>query len=152
MANYKPDVIIDELHGAVVKHGTIFRQKRIRNASGRCIKKCKKELYKIENPRDFDKKPQIGNELINRTAFQNAIYRTRDILAAGKPENNPTPEQVAELQSWTARFEAQIPGNRGSKPDPEAPFIPKTGKQKRYYQLNTFIRAIIYRQLKSTPS
>ena len=149
MAEFKPDVIIDELHGAIVPKGVIFRQKRLRNSSGKCIKKCKKEAYKVENPRDFDRKPQTGNELVNRQAFQEAIYRTHSILAAAKPENNPTPEQIAELKAWQARFEAQIPGVRGGKPDSEAPLYPQSLKQKRYYQLNTFIRAIIYHQLKS---
>ena len=149
MAGFKTDAILDELHGAIVKKGIIFRQKRIRNSSGKCIKKCKKEAYKVDNPRNFDKKPQVGNELVNRQAFQNAIYRTRDIIAVAKNTTDATPGQLSEYNSWKARFEAQLPGNKGSRPDPEAPFYPNSTKQKRYYQLNTFIRAIIYHQLKS---
>ena len=145
MAGFKTDAILDELHGAIVKKGVIFRQKRIRNSSGKCIKKCKKEAYKVDNPRNFDKHPQVGNELVNRQAFQNAIYRTRDIIAVAKNRLVST----VEYNSWKARFEAQLPGNKGSRPDPEAPFYPHSIKQKRYYQLNTFIRAIIYHQLKS---
>ena len=152
MATYKNDELIEELNGAVSKKGAIFRRKHFRNAKGKCIKKGKKELYKMVNPRDFTAKPQTGNELKNREVFQNAIYQTRDILAAAKPENNPTPEQLATLHSWQARFEAQLPGTRGNHPDPEAPFDNKTHKQKTYYQLNTFIRAIIYAQLKSNPT
>ena len=149
MSKVNPDVIIDEIHGAIVKKGVIFRKKRLRNSSGKCIKKCKQEAYKIENPRDFNKTPQTGNELLNRQAFQTAIYRTREILNAAKPETNSTPEQLAEYNAWKARFEAQLPGTPGSQPDPEAPLYPNSTKRKRYFQLNTFIRAIIYRQLRA---
>lgn len=143
------DPILAGIHGAVVKHGAIHRRKILRDSRGRIIKKCKNELYKVEKPRDFNECPQTGDELAHRVLFQNAIYHTRDILAALKPENNPTQEQLDTLQHWKTRFEAQIPGIRGKKADPEAPIDSKTGKAKRYYQLNTFIRAIIYHQLKS---
>lgn len=143
------DPILTGVHGAVVKHGAIHRRKTLRDSRGRIIKKCKNELYKVNNPRDFETCPQTGNELANRTLFQNAIYRTREILAALRPENNPTQEQLDALQLWQTRFEAQIPGIRGNHADSEAPADPKTGKLKRYYQLNTFIRAIIYHQLKT---
>lgn len=80
--------------------------------------------------------------------FTEAIRRTNVVLSAMKEENNPTEEQLAELHEWQERFDAQVPG-RNSHADPEAPIDEKTGKQKRYYQLNTFVRAIMFQRVKA---
>ena len=80
--------------------------------------------------------------------FTEAIRRTNVVLSAMKAENNPTEEQLEELRAWQARFDAQVPG-RNSHADPEASIDEKTGKQKRYYQLNTFVRAIMFQRIKA---
>ena len=54
----------------------------------------------------------------------------------------------AELREWQERFDAQVPG-RNSHADPEASIDEKTGKQKRYYQLNTFVRVIMFQRIKA---
>ena len=149
MAQPDLDLLLTAIHGAVVKGGAIHRSKIIRDSKGRIIKRCKPELYIVQNKRNFQQCPQQGKELANRMLFQNAIYHTRDILAAANPENNPTQEQIDTLKQWQKRFEAQLPGIRGTKPDSEAPIDKKTGKKKRYCMLNTFIRAIFYTRLKN---
>ena len=56
---------------------------------------------------------------------------------------------MEELSIWQARFKAQLISSKNSQPDSEAPLDPKTGRGKRYLRLDTFIRAILYCQLRA---
>ena len=49
---------VDELHGAVEKDGAIHRKKKYRDADGKIIGEGRQELYKVVNPRDFQRHPQ----------------------------------------------------------------------------------------------
>lgn len=150
MANVILDYPVNIVNGAIVKHGPVIRQKHYLSPDGKLIRKGKKEIYKIANPRDFNAHPQSEKELTNHSRFQLAAQRAADIQKAAKPENNPTKEQVAEYEGWFARFKAQLPGIKGNKPDPDAPIDPATHRAKRYVQFPAFLRASIYRQLKET--
>ena len=148
MATPNYDAPIENLSGAIQKKGPISRQKHYRLPNGQNTGTGKKEFYRLTNPRDFKVNPLSQNEVNNHEWFRQAALRANEILSAAKPGTNPTPEQLAELNSWQHRFMAQIASKRGSKPDPEAPIDPKTGKQKRYVLFSAFIRAILYLQLK----
>ena len=148
MAKAELDRVVSSLHGAVVKHGAVHRQKKLRDSKGRVIKECKNEVYKIEKPRNYQLNPKKGKELAYHEIFTEAIHRTNEVLAALKEENAPTAEQLAVLKEWQERFDAQVPG-KGSRADVEAPIDKVTGTQKRYFQLNTFVRAIMFQRVKA---
>ena len=148
MARAELDPLLSGLHGSVVKHGAIHRKKKLHDSKGRVIKECKEEVYEVVNRRDYQRNPKSGREREHHEMFTEAIRRTNVVLSAMKAENNPTEEQLAELHEWQERFDAQVPG-RNSHADSEAPIDEKTGKQKRYYQLNTFVRAIMFQRIKA---
>lgn len=58
----------EEIHGALNKKSNIInRQKKYRDDRGRIIKEGKQEIYVLNHPRDFKKKPPKGAELTNQT-------------------------------------------------------------------------------------
>ncbi len=127
---------VRELHGAFTKGGFISRRKTYRDSKGRILGMSEPETYKIENPRDWKKNPATGKELEHQLRFKQASAETFRIL------HPSTPEELATLQMWQSRFEAQL-----NKPEPDAPVNPKTGKRKQYFRLDAFIRTCILRQL-----
>ena len=149
MRNVQLDFPFAELHGAVEKKGAVNRQKKYRDAQGRILKKGKQEIYHIANPRDFNTHPQTSAERAHHERFSEASHRATAILHAEDESLTPNAELLRQLADFKARFNAQLKTTRGSKPDPDAPIDPKTGKPKRYIQLPAFIRSIIYNQLKT---
>ena len=157
---------VAELHGALERKGIINRQKKYRDERGRVICEGRQEAYKVKNPRDWKKTPAKGAELAHHNRWREACLRTTQILQSAQPggltdqqifhkqiNHIPdfyTPEEALALYNdYRARFQAQLPNTRGKHPDPQAPIDPKTGTGKRYSQLPSFIRALIYLQLKS---
>ena len=143
---------VREMHGAYTKEGTIHRRKTFRDSDGRIKGQGVNESYKIMNPRDWKKKPATGKELEHQQHFQQASAETKRILLASKPEvyaaaHNgamPTAEDLATLQYWQDRFEAQL-----KKGEPEAPIDPNTRKHKIYLRFDAFIRTCLLRKLKA---
>ena len=161
---------IAEIHGAFTKGGDIInRQKKYRDELGKVVCEGVQEAYAIRHPRDFEKTPRTGAELLKHTLWTEACRRTSQILQAGQ-EGGPTPlqlavrkiEQVPDYYSidearamyedFRLRFQNQLPKTRGKKADFAAPIDPNTKSGKRYSQLPNFIRAIIFHQLKQTNS
>ena len=160
---------IAELHGAYTKRGIIHRKKKFRDERGKVISEGKQEAYAIQHPRDFKTHPKTGAELANHTLWSEACRRTSQILQAGQ-EGGPTELQLAVrkiehvpdyytvdearalYEDFRLRFSAQLPNQRGKRPDSQAPIDPKTGRGKRYSQLPNFIRAMIFHALRSTLS
>ena len=140
---------VDEIHGAVEKKGVIHRKKKYRDANGKIVGEGTQELYKVVNPRDFRRHPQTPAEQAHHERFRVASNRAIAIIHAADDSTPHSPELMEELSIWQARFNAQLVSTRNSQPDPEAPVDPATGRGKRYLRLDTFIRAILYRQLKS---
>ena len=124
---------IDKSAGALSKDGLITRQKTFRDARGRIIAYGKQEGYYIAHPRNFKRDPMVGKELEYHNLWRDICKQAKNELA--DPELRP---------QWEQRFNAQIPFTKGTRPDPQAPIDPATGAQKRYVQLNAFIRAMIY--------
>ena len=146
---------VRELHGAYTKGGAISRRKTYRDSQGRVKGMSEPETYKIEHPRDWKKKPATGRELEHQLRFKQACAETYRILLPSKPQayaaaHNgaaPTPDELATLQMWKNRFDAQL-----DKPEPDAPIDPKTGKRKQYFRLDAFIRTCLLRQMEEHAS
>ena len=129
---------VRELHGAYTKGGSISRRKTYRDSKGRIKGMSEPETYKIEHPRDWKKNPAKGKELEHQLHFKQACAETYKVL------HPSTPEELATLQKWQSRFEAQL-----EKPEPDAPIDPKTGKRKQYFRLDAFIRTCLLREMES---
>ena len=129
---------VRELHGAYTKGGSISRRKTYRDSKGRIKGMSEPETYKIEHPRDWKKNPAKGKELEHQLRFKQACADTYHIM------HPSTPEELATLQMWQSRFEAQL-----DKPEPDAPIDPKTGKRKQYFRLDAFIRTCLLREMES---
>ena len=156
---------VREIHGAFTRKGIVNRQKKYRDESRRVIFEGRQEAYAIKHPRDFDKTPATGAELAHHNRWREACHRTTQILQSAQTggltdqqrfhrQFNNIPDYYSQEEAFTlysdfkARFQAQLPNTRGKHPDPQAPVDPKTGNGKRYSQLPSFIRAMIYNELK----
>jgi len=166
MAQVKLNAAFTQLRGKLNKRdNTIFRQKMYRADNGKVINYGAQESYEILNPRDYKKNPPKAAELRNITSFAEASRLTTRLLEAGRYTDEEMAAMSAEIRTETenlrrqlaqfkARFNAQL-----SKPDPQAPVLPKTDPQfnpnsqkvqrRRYRTLNTFIRAIILQSLRA---
>ena len=163
-----------EIRGSIGKDGIVNRKKKYRDDKGRIIHEGKQEAYKIKHPRNFKKNPPSAAEQANMNWWTESCRRVAQINFAYKLQQLPAEEQEQELNKelyirqsnhipdyysiedaialfadYKKRFNAQLPGIRGTHPDPQAPADPKTGLPKRYAQFPNFLRAILYQQLKS---
>ena len=163
-----------EIRGSIGKDGIVNRKKKYRDDKGRVIFVGKQEAYKIKHPRNFKKNPPSAAEQTNMNWWTESCRRVAQINFAYKLQQLPAEEQEQELNKelyirqsnhipdyysiedaialfadYKKRFNAQLPGIRGTHPDPQAPQDPKTGLPKRYAQFPNFLRAILYQQLKS---
>ena len=163
-----------EIRGSIGKDGIVNRKKKYRDDKGRIIHEGKQEAYKIKHPRNFKKNPPSAAEQANMNWWTESCRRVAQINFAYKLQQLPAEEQEQELNKelyirqsnhipdyysiedaialfadYKKRFNAQLPGTRGTHPDPQAPADPKTGLPKRYAQFPNFLRAILYQQLKS---
>ena len=128
--------ILNELHGAT-SPDSIHRQKRFRDARGRIIGYATPEVYRVTKPRDWDRKPAVGDELSNQKLWGKACQLYAKAL-----------ETDEGVEYWQKRFEAQLYATRGSKPDPFASVLPN-GTKKRYVRFDAFVRGIIRNELKA---
>ena len=142
--NYSPG--IDLTTGALdsTKHELITRQKHLYDMSGTLTKKCAPEIYLQSNKRDYKKRPPQGAELAHLQHFGEAAKRTTALVQAYKFPETASDEQRSLLENYRRRFETQLKG----QPDSQAP-LDKSGKPKRYFRFDNFIRAMIYQDLKS---
>lgn len=157
----------EEIRGALSRTDKIInRRKTFRDDRGRIIQVGHQEAYAVKHPRDWKKNPAQGAELANITLWQEACRRASHILQAAQPEG-PTALQLSgrrmnqvpdfytleEAQvlytSYKERFNAQLPGVRGTHPDAFAPIDKITLTGKRYVQFPAFLRAIIFHELKA---
>ena len=162
MAIVNLEVPFAEIHGTLVRNGIIHRQKKYKDDNGKVIFEGRQEAYAVRHPRDYKKNPPQGEELRNINTFREANRLTTELihldheLKAAQSSDNPeaatqailqdpeTAEKANLLQNYKYRFKKQV-----RKPDPHAPIDPTTHKRKQYRTLNTFIRALIYQDLKA---
>ena len=131
MANYKTIAPVEGITGKLNKKDkTIFRQKIARDSDGRVICPMQKEVYVVQHPRDWKKKPAKGAEKLKQDRWAEASAKTKQIL--------DDPEQRA---LWQRHWQAQL-----KKAEPDAPVDRRTGKRKIYIKFDCYVRAKVWRE------
>ncbi len=123
---------VQEIKGALAKHGIINRRKLYRDDRGKVIHEGKPEAYAVRHPRNFDKTPPQGNELKHHNRFKQACEQAYIEL-----------HDEAKRTEWQKRFNAQL-----KRSTPDTPIDSKTGKRKRCSRFDAFVRAVIYAEIK----
>ena len=113
------------------KNKTVFRKKVARDDQGRVIAEMKQEVYVVQHPRDWKKKPAEGAEKLKLDRWSEACAKTKQIL--------DDPEQRT---LWQERWQAQL-----KKADLYAPIDPRTSKRKNYIKFDCYVRAKVWREL-----
>ena len=132
MANYKTIAPVEGITGKLNKKDkTVFRQKIARDSDGRVICPMQKEVYVVQHPRDWKKKPAESAEKLKLDRWKEACAKTKQIL--------DDPEQRA---LWQGRWQAQL-----KKAEPDAPVDRRTGKRKIYIKFDCYVRAKVWREL-----
>ena len=90
-----------------------------------------KEVYVVQHPRDWKKKPAEGAEKLKLDRWKEACAKTKAIL--------DDPEQRA---LWEQRWQAQL-----KRAEPDAPIDPRTGRRKVYIKFDCYVRAKVWREL-----
>ena len=132
MANYKTIAPVEGITGKLNKKDkTVFRQKIARDSDGSVICPMQKEVYVVQHPRDWKKKPAEGAEKLKLDRWKEACAKTKQIL--------DDPEQRT---LWQQRWQAQL-----KKAEPDAPVDRRTGKRKIYIKFDCYVRAKVWRGL-----
>ena len=132
MANYKTIAPVEGITGKLNKKDkTVFRQKIARDSDGRVICSMQKEVYVVQHPRDWKKKPAKGAEKLKQDRWAEASAKTKEIL--------DDPEQRA---LWQQRWQAQL-----KIAEPDAPIDPRIGKRKIYIKFDCYVRSKMWRGL-----
>lgn len=135
MARFSLTSIFEDLIGKLNrKDNIIYRRTRRYDAQGRVVLEGKQAYTQVDK-RNFKQKPPRGAEKQNMDIMAEAQRLTNQLLSA----------ESTDLTELFARFDKQL--NTG-KPDPEAPVLKKTGKQKIYTQFDRFVYALIYNRLR----
>ena len=135
MAKIKHNPQIDEMLGA--HSGLVERRKIFRDFDGNITKVGRLEAY-TPKPRNYKQNPIYFRERANMTAFGNASHLAQELIQAAKNKTPLEPAKQELLDSYMARFYAQLNG----KPDPIAP-CDKDGNYTIYVRPDNFIRAVI---------
>ena len=132
MANYKTIAPVEGITGKLNKKDkTVFRQKFAHDSNGRVICPMKKEVYVVQNPRDWKKNPARGAEKEKLDRWKEACAKTKAIL------------DDSELRSqWEQQWQAQL-----KKAEPDAPIDPRTKKRKIYIKFDCYVRSKVWREL-----
>ena len=132
MANYQTIAPLEGITGKLNKKGkTVFRQKFARDSNGAVIRPMRKEVYVIQNPRDWKKKPAKGAEKQKQDRWAEVCAKTKAIL-----------HDLEQRALWQQRWQAQL-----TKAEPDAPIDPRTGKRKTYAKFDCYVRAKVWYEL-----
>ena len=135
MAKFGLASLLEALAGKLNrKDDIIYRKTRRYDSRGRVVLDDEHAYMQVDK-RDFKKKPPRGDEKRNMDIMAQAQARTNAMFAAKDPE----------LADFRTRFDHQL---STGKPDPEAPVLKKTGRQKVYTQFDRFVYALIYNRLR----
>lgn len=135
MAKFNLITIFERLSGKLNrKDEIIYRRTRRYDANGHIVLDGKHAYAQVDK-RSFKKKPPRGAEKQNMEIMAEAQRLTNQFLASDS----------ADLAELNVRFERQL---KTGKPDPDAPVLKKTGKQKIYTQFDRFVYALIYNRLR----
>lgn len=132
MANYQTIAPVEGITGKLNKKDKIvFRQKFAYDSNGRVICPMKKEVYVVQNPRDWKKNPAKGAEKEKLDRWAEACAQTKAIL-----------DDPALRSQWEQQWQAQL-----KKAEADAPIDPRTKKQKIYIKFDCYVRAKVWRGL-----
>lgn len=135
MAKFDLTSLFEKLSGKLNKKDeVIYRKTRRYDSRGRIVLEGK-HAYTLVDKRDFKKKPPRGDEKHNMELMARAQQLTSQLLSSDS----------TDLTQLRERYEQQL--HKG-KPDPEAPVLKKTGRQKVYTQFDRFVYALIYSRLR----
>ena len=140
MAKIKHKPHIEEMIGAHSKDGTVERRKVFRDYDGNVTRIGRLEAY-IPKSRNYRKNPIYFRERANMTAFGNASHLAQEFIDSMRNKTPLPPEKQALLDSYKARFYAQLNGPH----DPIAP-KDKDGNYLVYSRIDNFIRAVIRKE------
>jgi len=127
MATYTGWGPVDEITGAVgTRKDCVCRRKHYKIDDKGHTVEGKKELYKVCNPRDFEKTPQVGAEKASSEAFSQA-RQLRIKVQKEMPEL---------LERWKAAFIKQL-----KTADEDSPRV--KGKRKQYVKLDNYMETKI---------
>jgi len=128
MATYTGWGPVDEITGAVgTRKDCVCRRKHYKIDDKGNTVEGKKELYKVCNPRDFKKTPQVGAEKESSMAFSQA-RQLRIKVQTEMPEL---------LEKWKAAFLRQL-----DTADEDSPRN-TNGERKRYVKLDNYMETKI---------
>ena len=113
------------------KDKTVFRKKVARDDQGNVIAEMKQEVYVVQHPRDWKKKPAKGSEKVMQDRWAEASAKAKAIL------DNP-----ADRAQWQQRWQAQLKKAEGGSPIDQ-----RTGKRKIYIKFDCFVRAKVWDEL-----
>lgn len=141
MAKIKHSPGIESMIGARgVKNRLVERQKTFHDYDGNVTKVGRLEAYE-QRPRNYKANPVWGKELENQQSFGNASHLAQEFINSLKFRTPIPPEKQALLDSYKARFYAQLKGPH----DPIAP-KDKDGNYTIYARIDNFIRAVIRKE------
>ena len=140
MAKIKHKPHIEEIIGAHSKEGAVERRKHFYDYEGKVTKVGRLEIY-IPKPRNYVAHPPMAGELDNMKAFGAASHLAQEFISALRDKTPLSPEKQALLDSYKARFYAQLKGI----PDPIAP-KDKDGNYTIYARIDNFIRALLRKE------
>ena len=140
MAKIKHKPHIEEMIGAHSKDGTVERRKVFRDYDGNVTRVGRLEAY-IPHSRNYKASPIYFRERANMTAFGNASHLAQEFIDSMRNKTPLPPEKQALLDSYKARFYAQLNGPH----DPIAP-KDKDGNYLIYSRIDNFIRAVIRKE------
>jgi hypothetical protein len=140
MAKIKHKPHIEEMIGAHSKDGTVERRKVFRDYDGNVTRVGRLEAY-IPHSRNYKKSPIYFRERANMNAFGNASHLAQEFIDSMRNKTPLSPEKQALLDSYKARFYAQLNGPH----DPIAP-KDKDGNYLVYSRIDNFIRAVLRKE------
>ena len=123
--------------GARSKNGIVERRKVFRDYDGNITKVGRLEAY-VPQPRNFKTSPALIRERANMSQFGAASHFAKELIDSLKFKTPLSPDKQALLDSYKARFYAQLKGT----PDPIAP-KDKDGNYLIYARIDNFIRAVL---------
>jgi len=138
MAKIKHNPQIDEMRGA--HSGLVERRKVFRDFDGNITREGRLEAY-TPRPRNYKASPIYFRERANMTAFGNASHLAQEFIDSMRNKTPLPPEKQALLDSYKARFYAQLNGPH----DPIAP-KDKDGNYLIYSRIDNFIRAVLRKE------
>ena len=126
--------------GKKQRHPLVERQKTFHDYDGNVTRVGRLEAYE-PRPRNYKRCPIVGGERDNQQSFGNASHLAQEFIDSMRNKTPLPPEKQALLDSYKARFYAQLNGPH----DPIAP-KDKDGNYLIYSRIDNFIRSVLRKE------